>query len=251
MISISNGPQGLYIAAEGSEQCLFQRSNVLFVFPEKSSLRIVRNSEYLTNDLAALLQQVAYDAKDDIFICSERKVYCAGNQKIHDISTQYDAKNLVVRLTPMPAKDFVDFLEHSNAGQFGFVTQDAALIFSPNIALSDAPLVYQRKQQALFADIIFSWFRAVTSVYTRELPIFVHNLCACYAKIPAMLLDVKAGKTDASLATHALWSTLLQGTEYFAFYKVVEQKDKQLRDENKELIDMLNWALDGCMEKIK
>lgn len=246
MLNIYHGPQGIYVAAEGLEQCLFEVGNSLLLFERSPCLRVLRSVQSFPQ---SLLENLA-SHRESVFVCKDSQVYHITNNFIDDVSVRgYCSKNVNVFFSPEPVNDFVDFVQIAQPKQFGFVINDARVVVAPEVKLSSATSLYYHKELSFFAQGIFSWFHTILSSRPQDLGRFVENLCHC--SLDDVYNSLKSS-SDIKKTANILWSKLLVGTEYDALYGSVltgyswydERSITKLEQENAQARTIIEWFVD-------
>ena len=236
MIGVFNGPQGMYAAAEGLEQKLFQVGKNIVLFDGEISPRLVRSIDAYKDDVDGLVHRIAneYD-KGTVLVCSgnnKQTVYAAGKRQMHDVSAGYASKVIDLDFSATSLNDFVDFVEHSQATQFGFVICDGArMVVSSNVKLSVPAELYAGKELCEFSKIVFSWFNTFMQGHPSELKVYLQNLCSFDVReVSSWILssdEIKSTSHDAVI------EKLLVGTAHYKYY----QEFFDLLDESEKLSD--------------
>lgn len=247
MLNIYQGPQGIYIAAEGLEQRLFEVGNSLLLFESSPCLRILRSVQSFPQSLLENLSR----HREHVFVCSDNHVYHVNYNFIDDVSVRgYCSKKVNVYFSPQPVNGFVDFVELAHPCQFGFVVNNIArIILAPEVKLSSATSLYYHKELSLFAQGVFSWFQTIISSRPQDLGRFVENLCHC--SLDDVYNSLKSSN-DIKKTANILWSKLLVGTEYDALYGSIltgsswydERSITKLEQENAQARTIIEWFVD-------
>ncbi|MBI4141706.1 hypothetical protein HY484_02160 [Candidatus Woesearchaeota archaeon] len=233
MIGIYHGPQGIYTAAEGIEQRIFQLNNYLLLFDEQVSLRVLRSSQSFVsllrrpselssdrtslNNLVETLTQQFFSSS--VFVCGYDVVprvfrVCCGVGEELSVKKSSSASSRVV-FSPQPYDDFLDFVELCRPSHFGFVcNNNSALLTAPKVNFTAVPFLYS-KELVPFANAVFSWFYTLCSSRPQDVACFVDNLCAF--DLVSLFNDVKSSDNSQNCIKDAV-SRLLIGTEYYSVY---------------------------------
>ncbi|MBI4140264.1 hypothetical protein HY485_00345 [Candidatus Woesearchaeota archaeon] len=220
MIGIYCGPQGIYAAAEGLEQRVFQLNNYLLLFDENISLRVLRSSQSFVSSLNGLIEALAQQFfSSSVFVCgydAVPRVYrvCCGVAEELSVRKASSQSSRVV-FSPQPVDDFVDFVELCRPSQFGFVRHNsAAVLVSSNVNLVSVPLLYN-KEILPFANAVFSWLYTLCSSRPQDVACFVDNICAFDAD--GLCAKIMSSDNPQNFIKDAV-SKLLVGTEYYSVY---------------------------------
>lgn len=221
MISINNGPQGMYIAGEGLEQKLFQVGSNIVLFNGSVNTKILKYADYYKDGFDALVQRASRDyCKGSVIVCGVKNdsavVYSAGGNKVQNVSAGYDSKEVKINISAESLLDFVDFVEHSQSTQFGFVVCNrSAELFSPAVKLDKyVPVMYQKKELSEFCGIAFSWLNSILHNNADDLRVYAQNLCGLDVDyLSKILLSSDNMKTFVHDCAR---DTLLPGTSAYA-----------------------------------
>ena len=215
MISVHNGPQGVFIAGEGIEQCLFETGKHLLLFESDVSLRQVKSAARYGDSTESLLESMMYETGKIVVVAPSQKTYLVGSQVCYDVATKYVGKNVVVHCSGRALDDFVDSVEHMQSLQFGFaVNNKSKVLFSPQVKAAIPPVLYCRHELKIFAEGIFSWFQTLLKFRPYELQVFAQNVCSL--DVDDVLAAINHGGTRC--VQNELLARLLVGTEYHALY---------------------------------
>lgn len=242
MIGVFNGPQGIYVAGEGLEQRLFQLGNNIVFFDGEVCPRLVRGVSAYQNDLASLCGRIAseYD-KGSVFVCARRpqRVYSVGKREIKDVSQGICSNEVVLKFSGNSLNDFVDFVEHSQSSQFGFVLgYGACILASAGVVQSIPSALYARKELCEFSKIALSWFNRCLQSHPNELRVFLQNLCAL--DVDKACAEISSCN-DTTAAHDVVVSKLLVGTSYFELHRQhFDDVDRLIgiQEKNRDLSEM-------------
>lgn len=223
MISINNSAQGIYIAGEGLEQKIFQLGDNLLLFDGEVSSRLVRSVDAYKDDFDGLINRIStqYDS-GSVIVCgaprNKQQIYCAGKRQIVDVSAGYSSKDVVVKFSGTSLADFVDFVEHSQSTQFGFVLNGcASVLLCENVQISLPTQLYRDDNLNFFSKIVMSYFNAFVNEHPQELKVYLQNLC--YLDVGEICNSISSSNTKKSTAYDAVVFKLLNGTSYYLEHK--------------------------------
>jgi len=138
--------------------------------------------------------------------------------------------------------DFVDFVEHSQSTQFGFVLNyGASALFSQGVKISEPTALYSKDELFDFADVALSWFNKFIANTPQELKVFVQNFCAL--NLADVYKSIKSAQDPLIAAYKNAVSALLVGTSYYTLHQEYFALQRKLSESTQKKEYWLNMRL--------